>query len=298
MKMKRRNAVHIFRGITIVILSIAVAAVIVMLLWNALIPSIIGWSTINYWQAAGLLILCRILFKGFGFPHPANTFRFNKEHIEMHDRMKHMTWDVWLNSTSKKHMNEKKSQKIGDNQNQYVSELFRKYQAQLKGFIAKRVPSKEDCEDILQNVFYQLAKINIETNPIEQVSAWLYSVTRNQIIDWSRKKREEALPEVHNNEEDQSFISELTGLLLDEDASPEMDFIRSLVWEELENAMNELPEEQSTIFKLTELEGFSFKEISESTGITVNTLISRKRYAVLHLRKRLARLYDELLNDN
>ena len=174
-------------------------------------------------------------------------------------------------------MNEKKSQKIGDNQNQYVSELFRKYQAQLKGFIAKRVPSKEDCEDILQNVFYQLAKINIETNPIEQVSAWLYSVTRNQIIDWSRKKREEALPEVHNNEEDQSFISELTGLLLDEDASPEMDFIRSLVWE---------------------LEGFSFKEISESTGITVNTLISRKRYAVLHLRKRLARLYDELLNDN
>ena len=195
-------------------------------------------------------------------------------------------------------MNEKKSQKIGDNQNQYVSELFRKYQAQLKGFIAKRVPSKEDCEDILQNVFYQLAKINIETNPIEQVSAWLYSVTRNQIIDWSRKKREEALPEVHNNEEDQSFIRELTGLLLDEDASPEMDFIRSLVWEELENAMNELPEEQSTIFKLTELEGFSFKEISESTGITVNTLISRKRYAVLHLRKRLARLYDELLNDN
>ena len=175
-------------------------------------------------------------------------------------------------------MNEKKSQKIGDNQNQYVSELFRKYQAQLKGFIAKRVPSKEDCEDILQNVFYQLAKINIETNPIEQVSAWLYSVTRNQIIDWSRKKREEALPEVHNNEEDQSFISELTGLLLDEDASPEMDFIRSLVWEELE--------------------GFSFKEISECTGITVNTLISRKRYAVLHLRKRLARLYDELLNDN
>ncbi len=91
--MKRRNAVHIFRGITIVILSIAVAAVIVMLLWNALIPSIIGWSTINYWQAAGLLILCRILFKGFGFPHPANTFRFNKEHIEMHDRMKYMTWD-------------------------------------------------------------------------------------------------------------------------------------------------------------------------------------------------------------
>lgn len=193
-------------------------------------------------------------------------------------------------------MNEENSLRPGDNRNRHISELFRKYQVQLRGFIAKRVPSKEDGEDILQNVFYQLAKINLEINPIEQVSAWLYSVTRNQIVDWSRKKREESLPESRNNEEDGSFISELTGLLLDEDASPEMDFIRSLVWEELESAMSELPEEQSEIFKLTELEGFSFKEISDSTDIAVNTLISRKRYAILHLRKRLARLYDEILN--
>lgn len=193
-------------------------------------------------------------------------------------------------------MNEENSLQPEDNRNRHISELFRKYQAQLRGFIAKRIPSKEDGEDILQNVFYQLTKIDIETNPIEQISAWLYSVTRNQIVDWSRKKREESLPESRNNEEGGSFISELTGLLLDEDASPEMDFIRSLVWEELESAMSELPEEQSEIFKLTELEGFSFKEISDSTGIVVNTLISRKRYAILHLRKRLARLYDEILN--
>ena len=181
------------------------------------------------------------------------------------------------------------------NQNQHVSDLFRRYQAQLKGFIAKRVPSREDCEDILQNVFYQLARIDLKANPIDQISAWLYSVTRNQIIDWSRKKREEELPTVQDKEEEGSFIGELTGLLLDEDASPEMDFIRTLVWEELDSAMNELPEEQKVIFKLTELEGFSFKEISDSTGIPVNTLIERKSYAVLHLRKRLARLYEKLL---
>ena len=169
-------------------------------------------------------------------------------------------------------MNEKKSQKIGDNQNQYVSELFRKYQAQLKGFIAKRVPSKEDCEDILQNVFYQLAKINIETNPIEQVSAWLYSVTRNQIIDWSRKKREEALPEVHNNEEDQSFISELTGLLLDEDASPEMDFIRAIIDARISQNMTQ-------------------KELSERTGINqteISRLENGSRNPSIKLLQRLA----------
>lgn len=192
-------------------------------------------------------------------------------------------------------MNETEPLQTENDRKQNLSELFRKYQAQLKGFIAKRVPSREDCEDILQNVFFQLAKTDLETNPIEQISAWLYSVTRHQIVDWSRKKREEALPETRENEEDGSFINELTDLLLDEDASPEMDFIRSLVWEELQSAMDELPEEQSTVFQLTELEGFSFKEISDSTGIAVNTLISRKRYAVLHLRKRLAQLYDELL---
>lgn len=193
-------------------------------------------------------------------------------------------------------MNEKNPGYGDYNQSQHISDLFRKYQAQLKGFIAKRVPSREDCEDILQNVFYQLAKIDLKANPIDQISAWLYSVTRNQIIDWSRKKREEELPTVQNNEEDGSFIGELAGLLLDEAASPEMDFIRSLVWEELDRAMDELPEEQKIVFKLTELEGFSFKEISDSTGIPVNTLLSRKRYAVLHLRKRLARLYEELLD--
>lgn len=91
--MKRRNIAHIFRGAMFIVVFVAMAAAVVMLLWNALIPTIIGWSAINYWQAAGLLILCRILFKGFGHHHPANSFRFSKEHMEMHERMKHMTWD-------------------------------------------------------------------------------------------------------------------------------------------------------------------------------------------------------------
>ena len=160
-----------------------------------------------------------------------------------------------------------------------ISDIFRKYQSQLKSFISKRVPSKEDCEDILQNVFYQLLKTDSEGTVIGQVSAWLYSVARNQIIDRSRKHTEEPMPYKQG------------------DQSPEMDFIRSLVWEELENALAELPDEQRTVFELTELEGFSFKEISEATDVPVNTLLSRKRYAVLHLRKWLNDLYIELVGD-
>lgn len=176
-----------------------------------------------------------------------------------------------------------------------IADIFRKYQAQLKGFIAKRVSSKEDSEDILQNVFYQFMKSDQEDNSIEQIAAWLYSVARNQIIDRSRKHREEEMPYLSNNEDDGTFLKELSELMPDEDQSPEMDFIRSTVWEELENALLELPGEQRTVFELTELEGIPFKEIAESTGIPVNTLISRKRYAILFLRKRLYSLYEDIL---
>jgi len=181
---------------------------------------------------------------------------------------------------------------------QNTSDIFAQYQSQLRGFIAKRVPSKEDCEDILQNVFYQLAKVDLEKNPIQQISAWLYTVARNQITDRSRKQRESSMPYLNNGDEDGSFVKEVTEILFDDDASPEMVYLRALFWEELEKALSELPEEQRNVFELTELEGISFKEISESTNIPVNTLISRKRYAVLHLRKRLSNLYDELLLDD
>lgn len=180
-------------------------------------------------------------------------------------------------------------------QEQSVADIFKKYRSQLKRYINKRVFSKEDGEDILQNVFYQLAKIDRIEKPIEQMSAWLYSVANNQIIDRSRKHREVEMPHVTTEDNDELFLAEITSLLMDNDSSPETEYLRSLVWIELENALSELPIEQREVFELTELEGISFKEISKETGVTVNTLISRKRYAVLHLRERLRDLYDELL---
>lgn len=183
-------------------------------------------------------------------------------------------------------------------ENHDISDIFNKYKSPLKGYISKRVPLKEDAEDILQNVFYQLAKADLMENPIEQISSWLYSVARNQIIDKSRKHKDEEMPQISTRDDDDSFLNEITEILLfDNDASPEMEYLRSLIWEELDIALSELPIEQREVFELTEMEGLSFKEISEMTGITVNTLISRKRYAVLHLRQRLRYLYDELLSD-
>lgn len=183
------------------------------------------------------------------------------------------------------------------NKAQSVADIFNRYRGQLKSYISKRVSSKEDGEDILQNVFYQLAKIDLIERPIEQLSSWLYSVANNQIIDRSRKHREVELPYITTEDNDELFLTEITSLLLDPDSSPETEYLRSLVWTELEVALAELPAEQRSVFELTELEGFSFKEISEETNIPVNTLISRKRYAVLRLRNRLSDLYDELLND-
>ncbi len=175
-----------------------------------------------------------------------------------------------------------------------ISDVFKKYQAQLKGYINKRVTSKEDGEDILQNVFYQLLKTE---NPIEEMTAWLYAVTRNQIIDLKRKHREEEMPVVPVDDNNEVFLRDISNFLFDDDhSSPEDVYLRSLIWNELEIALSELPQEQKEAFELTELDGMSFKELSETTGVPVNTLISRKRYAVLHLRVRLKLLYDELLD--
>ena len=181
-----------------------------------------------------------------------------------------------------------------ERKDQKVSDIFKKYHSQLRGFISKRVSSKEDSEDILQDVFYRLSRIDFDKDPIQQMSSWLYSVARNLIIDKSRKHVEEEMPYL-SDEDDGAFIQDLTLAIMDDDSSPETDYLRSLIWEELEIALSELPAEQRSVFDLTELQGFSFKEISASTGITVNTLISRKRYAILHLRQRLSTLYKELL---
>jgi RNA polymerase sigma factor (sigma-70 family) len=180
-----------------------------------------------------------------------------------------------------------------------LNELIVEYQPQLKLFIRKRVTNKEDAEDILQDVFYQLVKaVNDTMNPIEQVSAWLYRVTRNTIINKGIKKQEEALPVYYDEDADHEIMKELSDILFSEKTaspSPETEYLRSLVWTELEKSLAELPPEQREIFELTELDGIPVKEISETTGVAVNTLLSRKHYAVLHLRKRLAGLYADIL---
>lgn len=181
-----------------------------------------------------------------------------------------------------------------DSQN--VSEIYLEFKSPLKRFIERHIPSKDDSEDILQNVFYQLSRLDLESQPIEQMSAWLYRVARNQIVDHQRKKKEDRFPSIAETEEESiALMQDMMSLesVLGDD-TPETDFYRSVIRKELQTALDELPEDQSKVFILTEMEGFSFKEISEATGIGINTLISRKRYAVLHLRNRLAALYEDL----
>ena len=178
---------------------------------------------------------------------------------------------------------------------QHISDIIKNYGNRLEGFIRKRVRTLEDADDILQDVYFQLADADRLLKPIDQMAAWLFTVARNRITDLYRKKKTESMPEFFADEDEGSF-KELRHLMFDNGSTPEDDYLRSLVWIELEKALDELPEEQRLVFELTELKGLSFKEISEQTGVMVNTLISRKRYAVLVLRERLQLIYDELIN--
>lgn len=180
---------------------------------------------------------------------------------------------------------------------QNIGLLISENEPQLKAFIRKRVSNKADAEDILQDVFFQLAKTVDETmNPIEQVTAWLYQVAKNTIINKGRKKTEEQLPSYTNDSGDKVLQDFAEVLFSEESPSPETEYMRSLVWEELELALSELPAEQREAFVLMEMEGLSVKEVAEVTGVSTNTLLSRKHYAVKHLRVRLRELYNDLLN--
>jgi RNA polymerase sigma factor (sigma-70 family) len=177
-----------------------------------------------------------------------------------------------------------------------VPEIIGNYTSSLKGYIRQRVNSVEDAEDVLQEVFFQLAETDRLMKPIDQIAAWLYTVARNRIVDFYRKKKTTSLPEYYSDDYDEATIDEMQSLLFDNGSTPETEYLRSLVWIELEKALSELPLNQREVFEMNELQGISFKEISEKTGEPVNTLISRKRYAVLYLRERLLDLHDELLN--
>jgi RNA polymerase sigma factor (sigma-70 family) len=174
-----------------------------------------------------------------------------------------------------------------------ITGIINDYSKRLMGFIRKRVASEADAQDILQDVFYQLAD---NTQPIEQLSGWLFRVTKNKITDKQRKMKPLAIEEVFGAGDGEEGF-DWTELLFDSTDNPETEYLRSLFWEELAEALDELPPEQKDVFVLTEMEGIPFKVIAEETGESVNTLLSRKRYAVLHLRERLLTVRNELLND-
>ena len=173
-----------------------------------------------------------------------------------------------------------------------VAETFTGYSRLLLDFIRRRVNRFEDAEDILQDVFYQFARASDMINPIENAAAWLYRAARNRIIDHYKKKKDEPLPFHYDDEEDEYVIDEIADILNGGAETPETAYLRSLILEEISAALNELPEEQRMAFVQTEIDGVSVKEIAEKTGAPVSTVLSRKRYAILFLRKRLKELYD------
>jgi len=177
-------------------------------------------------------------------------------------------------------------------QKRNITQVINDYSKRLLGFIRKRVRNEADAEDILQDVFYQFIG---NTEPIEQLTSWLFTVTRNKIIDRQRKHKPDLIEDVYTTADDEESLN-WSELFFDSSDNPETDYLRTSFWETLNEALDELPEEQKQVFILNELEGVPFKIIAEQTGETINTLISRKRYAVLHLRQRLQVLRDELLN--
>jgi RNA polymerase sigma factor (sigma-70 family) len=174
-----------------------------------------------------------------------------------------------------------------------IASVISRFGKRLLGFIRQRVGNEADAEDILQDVWYQLTT-TVDTEPIEQISGWLFAVARNKIIDRYRKKKPEPLEPMLRDGEDPA-ATDLTGILLDDSQNPETANLRALFWKTLQEALDELPEEQRLVFVWNELEDIPFKEISAMTGENVNTLISRKRYAVLFLRERLMTLYHEIV---
>ena len=184
-------------------------------------------------------------------------------------------------------------------QDQRISDVVKREQSRLRNFIRRRVPDPRDAEDILQDVFYELVEANRMLMPIEHVTGWLFRVARNRITDLFRKKKPESFSDAalaDDGEDDGELLQlRVEDLLPSPDAGPEALYVSNVILDELELALDELPEEQRAVFVAHELEGESFKEIAAETGVSVNTLLSRKRYAVLHLRQRLQSIYEEFM---
>ena len=178
-------------------------------------------------------------------------------------------------------------------QDQRISEAVSREQSRLRNFIRRRVPDPGDAEDILQDVFYELVETYRMMKPVEQVTAWLFRVARNRITDLFRRKSREALRKEPDKIAEDGEVLMLEELLPSPDAGPDAAYARSVLLEALDDALEELPEEQREVFVAHELMGYSFKELAAQTGVGVNTLLSRKHYAVVHLRERLQAIYNE-----
>jgi RNA polymerase sigma factor (sigma-70 family) len=175
-----------------------------------------------------------------------------------------------------------------------ISDIVAEQRARLRNFIRRRVPDPSDAEDIVQEVFYELVEANRLLMPIEHVTGWLYRVARNRIIDLFRKKKPERFSDATIENEDGEIL-QVEDLLPSPDAGPEALYMRSVLLDELELAIEALPDEQREVFIAHEIDGRSFKELSAETGISMSTLLSRKRYAILHLRERLQNIYNEFV---
>jgi RNA polymerase sigma factor (sigma-70 family) len=181
-----------------------------------------------------------------------------------------------------------------DEQDRQISEAVERERSRLRNFIRRRVSDPGDVEDILQDVFFEFVETYRLMKPIEQAGAWLFRVARNRIIDGFRKKKPDLLGDLAATAQDGEMLS-IEELLPSPDAGPEAAYARGVLLDELEAALEELPSEQREVFIAHEIEGRSFKELAAEAGLSVNTLLSRKRYAVLHLRDRLQSAYQEFM---
>jgi RNA polymerase sigma factor (sigma-70 family) len=177
-----------------------------------------------------------------------------------------------------------------------TADFFYSFRQRLLNFINTRVSRIEDAEDILQEVFYQFTRVNNLINPIENISAWLYLAARNKITDHYTKKKDDPLPSSYDEEDDEYIFDEISDIIYGEEATPEIEMLRSLVFEEIQTALSDLPKEQREVFELTELLDYPVKAVAEKTHAPVNTVLSRKHYAVIFLRERLQELYDDVIN--
>ena len=179
-------------------------------------------------------------------------------------------------------------------QDQRISEVVKREPSRLLNFIRRRVPDPGDAEDVLQEVFYRLVEANRLLMPIEHITGWLFQVARNRITDLFRKKQPATFSDLVVADESGEEL-QFEDLLPSRDAGPEAEYVRKRLLEELRRSLAELPKEQRDVFVAHEFEGRSFKELAAETGVGVNTLLARKRYAVLHLRERLQRAHDEFM---